>query len=231
MLSRAHLQAGPCQHKRWALPESAPLVLDKMPSPGTLEGTPLLLGLQKLPGLANTGLSALNPNIQLRATGAAVNPEDSWREVGLNRSALKSGISSCIPWRTGVLCGSDKVTPMPYLWSRRSRASSLLSCRPSRGSPSLYCLDHVVQSLSCVQLFATPWTTIRQASWSSTVSWSLLKFMSIELVMLSNHVWLDHSKGQTAPIWQGCHENQMSRECFLSCRGFLKYGQRLSRKP
>ena len=161
-----------------------------------------------------------------------MNPEDSWREAGLNHSALKSGISSCIPWRMGVLCGSDKVTPMPHMWSRRSRASSLLSCRPSRGSPSLYCLDHVVQSLSCVRLFATPWTTIRQASLSSTISWSLLKFMSIELVMLSNnHVWLDHSKGQTAPIWQGCHEDQMSRECFLSCRGFLKYGQRPSRKP
>ncbi|KAM9713696.1 LOW QUALITY PROTEIN: isthmin-2 [Dama dama] len=64
LLSRAHLQAGPCQHKRRALPESAPLVLDKMPSPGTLEGTPLLLELQKLSGLANTDLSALNPNIQ-----------------------------------------------------------------------------------------------------------------------------------------------------------------------
>ncbi|KAB0375415.1 hypothetical protein FD755_013907 [Muntiacus reevesi] len=69
LLSRAHLQAGPCQHKHRALPESAPLVLDKMPSPGTLEGTPLLLELQKLPGLANTDLSALNPNIHLRATG------------------------------------------------------------------------------------------------------------------------------------------------------------------
>ncbi|XP_043328968.1 putative hydro-lyase KRH_21160 [Cervus canadensis] len=125
LLSRAHLQAGPCQHKRRALPESAPLVLDKTPSPGTLEGTPLLLELQKLPGLANTDLSALNPNIQVRATGAAMSPEDSWREVGLNSSALKSGISSCIPWRMGVLCRSDKVTPMPHLWSRRSRASSL----------------------------------------------------------------------------------------------------------
>ena len=69
MLSRAHLQARPCQHKCGVLPESAPLVLDKTPSPGTLEGTPSLLELQKLPGLANTGLSALNPNIQLRATG------------------------------------------------------------------------------------------------------------------------------------------------------------------
>ena len=46
----------------------------------------------------------------------------------------------------------------------------------------------VVQSLSCVQLFATPWTGVCQASLSSTVSWSLLKFMSIELVAVSNHL-------------------------------------------
>ena len=47
-----------------------------------------------------------------------------------------------------------------------------------------------VQSLSGVQLFATPWTAARQASLSITNSWSLLKFMSIELVMPSNHLIL-----------------------------------------
>ena len=45
-----------------------------------------------------------------------------------------------------------------------------------------------VQSLSCVQLFATPWTAAYQASLSFTVSWILLKLMSIESVMLSNHL-------------------------------------------
>ena len=45
----------------------------------------------------------------------------------------------------------------------------------------------VVQSLSHVQLFVTPWTAALQASLSLTVSWSLPKFMSIELMMLSNH--------------------------------------------
>ena len=45
----------------------------------------------------------------------------------------------------------------------------------------------VVQSLSRVRLFATPWTAARQASLSSTIPWSLLKLMSIELVMPSNH--------------------------------------------
>ena len=47
-----------------------------------------------------------------------------------------------------------------------------------------------VQSLSCVRLFATPWTTAHQASLSITNSWSLPKPMSIELVMPSNHLIL-----------------------------------------
>ena len=47
-----------------------------------------------------------------------------------------------------------------------------------------------VQSLSCVRLFATPWTAARQASLSITNSQSLLKLMSIESVMPSNHLIL-----------------------------------------
>ena len=43
-----------------------------------------------------------------------------------------------------------------------------------------------VQSLSCVRLFATPWTAARQASLSITSSLSLLKLMSIESAMPSN---------------------------------------------
>ena len=42
--------------------------------------------------------------------------------------------------------------------------------------------------LSHVQLFATPWTAACQASLSFTVSWSLLKLMSIESVIPSNHL-------------------------------------------
>ena len=44
--------------------------------------------------------------------------------------------------------------------------------------------------LSCVQLFATPWATVRQASLSITSSRSLLEFMSIALVMPFNHLIL-----------------------------------------
>ena len=45
-----------------------------------------------------------------------------------------------------------------------------------------------VQSLSRVQLFATPWTAARQASLSISNSWSLLKLMSIESVTPSNYL-------------------------------------------
>ena len=47
-------------------------------------------------------------------------------------------------------------------------------------------------SLSCVWLFATPWTAAHQASLSITNSQSLLKLMSIESVMPSNHLILCH---------------------------------------
>ena len=53
-------------------------------------------------------------------------------------------------------------------------------------------IDHLVQSLSHVQLFATPWTAACQASLSITNSWSLLKLMSIESVTPSNHLILCH---------------------------------------
>ena len=50
----------------------------------------------------------------------------------------------------------------------------------------------VVQSLNRVWLIATPWTTALQASLSITISQSLLKLMSIESVMPSNHLVLCH---------------------------------------
>ena len=49
-----------------------------------------------------------------------------------------------------------------------------------------------VKSLSCVRLFATPWTSVCQDSLSITDSQSLLKFMSIESVMPANHIILGH---------------------------------------
>ena len=48
----------------------------------------------------------------------------------------------------------------------------------------------VVQSLSHVQLFATPWTAVFQTSLSLTISQSLLKLLSIESMMPSNYLIL-----------------------------------------
>ena len=69
-------------------------------------------------------------------------------------------------------------------------------------SSNLYCLEVIhtfclsshrsVQLLSHVRIFVTPWTAARQASLSITNSWSLLKLMSVESVMPSNHLILCH---------------------------------------
>ena len=64
-----------------------------------------------------------------------------------------------------------------------------------------------VQSLSHVRLFETPGTTVRQASQSIINSRSLLKLMSIELVMPSNHLIL-------------CHPLLLPPSIFPSIRGF-----------
>ena len=48
----------------------------------------------------------------------------------------------------------------------------------------------VVKSVSHVQLFVTAWTAAHQVPLSSAMSWSLLKFKSIDLVKLSNHLTL-----------------------------------------
>ena len=64
-----------------------------------------------------------------------------------------------------------------------------------------------VQSLSCAQCFVTPWTAAHQASLSVTNSQSLLKLMSIESVMLSNHLIL-------------CHPLLLPPSIFLSIRVF-----------
>ena len=77
--------------------------------------------------------------------------------------------------------------------SSDSNIFSTFAIIPSRTLPKCN-LAHavVIQSHSCVQFFATPWTAARQASLSFTISQSFLKFMSIESVMPSNHLVLCH---------------------------------------
>ena len=77
----------------------------------------------------------------------------------------------------------------PVLRSPYSEDMKTFTCIiQSRGITSYVVV--VFQSLSLVRLFATLWTAAHQASLSFTVSWSLLKFMSLELVMPSNHLVL-----------------------------------------
>ena len=58
------------------------------------------------------------------------------------------------------------------------------------------CFPHssvvIVQSLNHVPFFVTPWTPALQTSLSFVIPWSFLKFMSIESVLLSNHLILCH---------------------------------------
>ena len=68
-------------------------------------------------------------------------------------------------------------------------------CNNSRPFPSS------VQSLCCVQLYVTLCTAARQASLSFTISQSLLRFMSIESVMPSNHLILCHPLLLLPPIF------------------------------
>ena len=65
------------------------------------------------------------------------------------------------------------------------------TCNHTKTCPQTFPFSSV-QSLSNIQLFATPWTAARQALLSITNSWSLLKLMSIESVMPSNHLILCH---------------------------------------
>ena len=77
-----------------------------------------------------------------------------------------------------------------------------------------------VQLLSRIQLFVTPWTAARQAFRSITNSWSLLRLMSIELVMASNNLILSHPLLLLPPIVPSIRV--FSSESVL-CIGWPKY--------
>ena len=71
------------------------------------------------------------------------------------------------------------------------------------------------QSLSCVQIFMTPWNAACQASLSITNCWSLLKLMSIELVMPSSHLILCHPFSSCLQSFPASGSFPMS-QCFAS---------------
>ena len=82
------------------------------------------------------------------------------------------------------------IFPLPQVW-QLLQTFSFYNWSSFQGIPSNTCRDQSnrsVQSLSCVQLFATLWTAACQASLSITNSQSLHRLMSIESVMPSNHL-------------------------------------------
>ena len=85
-----------------------------------------------------------------------------------------------------------KKGPLRVIGLELTQKSSLNSPPSSCPSwPSFFlklCHVVVVQLLSLVRLFAIPQTAVRQTSLSFTISWSLLKLMSIESVIPSNHL-------------------------------------------
>ena len=80
-------------------------------------------------------------------------------------------------------------------------------CCPPEATTTLLISYHFSSVAQCVWLFATPWTAVHQASLSITNSQSLLKLMSIKLVMPSNHLIL-------------CRPLLLPPSIFLSIRGF-----------
>ena len=80
------------------------------------------------------------------------------------------------PWRR-------KWQPTPVLKKKERKKENILL---------LFLQFSSVQMISHVRLFGTPWTAAQQASLSFTISQSLLKLISIESVMPSNHLVLHH---------------------------------------
>ena len=105
---------------------------------------------------------------------------------------LSHGWPFVTPWAVAcqVPCPSHILSLEPIV---HSRSCLYLAPHPCRSPLNLRAVPvPIVQSLSRVQLFATPWTAASQASLFFTIFRSLLKLMSIELLMPSNHLILCH---------------------------------------
>ena len=99
--------------------------------------------------------------------------------------------STLVPEVQGLLQGGEMGAGRWAQWLQTKSVQNMLCLLCESTYIIRVCsLFSSVQSLSRVQLFATPWTAARQASLSMTNCWSLLKFKSIELVMPSNHLIL-----------------------------------------
>ena len=116
---------------------------------------------------------------------ALLQGKKSWPQVrdarGLGQSLRQALVIKCL-WAWSFPTGSDG---KESAHKAGDRVLSLGQEDPRRTRTLVLLL-----LLSHVRLFSTPWTAARQASLSITISWSLLKLMSIESVMPSNHLIL-----------------------------------------
>uniref|UniRef100_G3SWN4 AMOP domain-containing protein n=1 Tax=Loxodonta africana TaxID=9785 RepID=G3SWN4_LOXAF len=138
LLPRGRVQARSHRHRHQTLSESASLTPVEAPLPGTLEDIPLLLELQKLPGLANTDLSAPNPNIQKR--------EATEDRESIEHEVLKLFKSVCIYVvlkQHGTFTEVEPLSGRPGRLAERRQlalAPASVPCLPSQGfcsEPSL----------------------------------------------------------------------------------------------
>ena len=96
----------------------------------------------------------------------------------------------CLDWFV-ILDKKKKITNRAKSWSIWSHSfhwTDLICIFPEK-KKNLH-VSFIVQSLNCVRFFATPHTAAHQAFLSFPISQSLLKFMSFELVLQSNHLIL-----------------------------------------
>ena len=100
-----------------------------------------------------------------------------WQKLRVSRFHGEVGV------QRGTKREAEACSPCEQLHPTASAPFSLPHCAGRQTFSS-------VQSLSCIQLFATLWTAAHQASLSITNSQSLRKLMSIESVMPSNHLIL-----------------------------------------
>ena len=121
-------------------------------------------------------------------------PAPSWYSFSLHQSSCLNALqgpskglhldSSCLPSSTQPL---QKASPQTLSLVPTAPLFIHLFAQLFIQLSACHCCS---VTKSCLTLFATPWTAAHQASRSSTLSQSLLKFMSVESMMLSNHLIL-----------------------------------------
>ena len=132
------------------------------------------------------------------------------QNTGVGSLSLLQGIFLTQGSNRGLLHCRRIICQLSYQGSPKSQ-------RPPPKVIKLFSVSSV-QSLSCVQLFATPWTAAHQASLSITNSQGFFRLMSIESVMPSNHLVLCRP-------FSSCPQSFPASRSFLMSQFFPSGGQ------